>query len=110
MASVSFHLDEHIPRAVADALRRRGIAVTTPSEVGLLGDDDTAHLAFALATKRVLVTQDSDFLRLHDQGYRHAGIAYCSQGTRIIGQLVTRLVLIHELLTAEELVGHVEFL
>jgi len=109
MARIGFHLDEHVPHTVAEALRRRGIDVLTAGEAGLLGMSDTEHLARALAAGRVFVTHDSDFLRLHQQ-HPHAGIAYCAQGTRTIGQLVTGLVLIHELLTPAEMANQVEFL
>lgn len=40
----------------------------------------------------------------------HAGIAFCQQGTRTIGQLVMTLVLIYEALEPREMVGRVEFL
>ncbi len=65
---IQFYLDEHIPKAVADGLRRRGIAVTRAQEVGLRRASDEEHLEFAKRTSCVLVTKDSDFLRL-----RHAG-------------------------------------
>jgi hypothetical protein len=57
----------------------------------------------------VLVTHDSDFLRLHQQ-QPHSGIAYCAQGTRTIGQIVTSLVLIHEILAPAEMAGRIEFI
>ena len=47
--TIRFHLDEHGNSAVADGLRRLGIDVTTTSDAGLLGADDTDHIAFALA-------------------------------------------------------------
>ena len=46
---------------------------------------------------------------MHEQ-QQHAGIAYCEQGARTIGQLVSGLVLIYELLKPGEMVGRVEFL
>jgi predicted nuclease of predicted toxin-antitoxin system len=81
VASIAFQFDEHIPRAVAQALRRRGIHVVTTVEAGLLGAADMEQLLRATAEGRVPVTHDSDFLRLHRQGQHHAGIAYCEQGT-----------------------------
>jgi hypothetical protein len=57
----------------------------------------------------VVVTQDRDFLRLH-QNQEHSGIAYCGQGTRTVSQLVAGLVLIYEALEPGEIVGRVEFL
>jgi hypothetical protein len=47
---------------------------------------------------------------MHRQQSQHAGIAYYRQGARTIGQLVESLVLIHEVLDADEMVGRVEFL
>ncbi len=59
---------------------------------------------------RVLITHDRDFLRLHGAGMPHSGIAYCDQGTRTIGELVSVLTLIFEVYDATELVGRVEYL
>ncbi|MFI5458618.1 MAG: DUF5615 family PIN-like protein [Isosphaerales bacterium] len=42
---VRFHLDEHVPPAIAAGLRRRGIDVTTTSDAGLAGADDIDHIA-----------------------------------------------------------------
>jgi len=107
---VRFHLDEHIPTAVAAGLRRRNIDVTTAVQEDLLGKDDISQLAFAAKSGRVLVTQDADFLRLHAQGGAHAGIAYSRQGSISIGLMLRRLVLIHDLLSPADMVGKVEFL
>jgi predicted nuclease of predicted toxin-antitoxin system len=107
---VGFQLDEHIPSAVARALRRRGIDVETPAEAGLIGAPDGEQLSHAYAAGRVFVTHDPDLLRLHRQRHQHAGIAYCEQGTRSIGQIVAGLVLIYEVLEPSEMLGRVEFL
>jgi hypothetical protein len=56
------------------------------------------------------VTQDSDFLRLHAQGVSHAGIAYCQQQSMSVWEMLRRVVLIHDLLSPEEIAGRVEFL
>lgn len=53
---VRYHLDEHVPAAIAVGLRQRGIDVTTSVEAGLLGADDTDHLRYATAQSRVLVS------------------------------------------------------
>lgn len=83
--TIRFHLDEHVHPAVAHGLRRRGMEVTTTEEVGLGGASETAHVQYALAQGRVIYTNDEDYLRLHDQGIEHAGIAYCDQQSRSIG-------------------------
>ena len=107
--AVSFHLDEHIPPALANALRHRGIDVTTTVDSGLVGAADRDHLAFATAAGRVVVTQDTDFLRLHAQGVPHAGIVYCRAHSRSISEIVRRLVLIHAALSKEEMASRVEY-
>ena len=62
--TMRFHLDEHLPHAIAEGLRRRGIDVTTTVEAGLRGASDDVHLAYALEQRRVIVTNDPDFLVL----------------------------------------------
>jgi predicted nuclease of predicted toxin-antitoxin system len=107
---IRFHLDEHVPTAVALGLRRRGIDVTTTVETGLAGAADEDHIAFALSQGRVIVTHDEDFLVLHSRGVRHAGIAYCHQGDRSVGELLRALVLVRGRLTPEEMENRLEFL
>lgn len=106
---IRFLLDEHIPFALAEGLRRRGIDVLTPGEAGLLGAADAAYMDRSNREGRVLVTHDGDFLGLHRE-QEHAGIAYCEQGARTVGQMVSGLVLIYEVLDANEMAGRVEFL
>jgi Domain of unknown function (DUF5615) len=42
-------LDEQVDRAIAEALRRRGIDVTTTPEAKLLSATDEEQLAFAIS-------------------------------------------------------------
>lgn len=53
---VKFDTDENVARAVARALRERGVDVITTPEAGLMGATDEEHLAFALAQGRVTFT------------------------------------------------------
>ncbi|MBI3693605.1 MAG: DUF5615 family PIN-like protein [Acidobacteria bacterium] len=108
--SLRFHLDEHIPSAVGQGLRRRGIDVTTTGEAGLAGIPDEQQLKFASREQRVMVTHDGDFLRLHRGGLPHAGIVYCKQGTPAIGEILHGLIFIHDLMTAQEMAGQVVYL
>jgi predicted nuclease of predicted toxin-antitoxin system len=55
-----FHLDEHIPGAVAAALRMHGYDVTTAADAQLLEADDELHIAHALRETRVIITHDRD--------------------------------------------------
>ncbi len=107
---VRFHLDENVSNAVGEGLRRRGVDLTTTPELSLIGVSDQAQLEFALPQKRVIFTQDIDFLRMHQTGTSHAGIVYCSQGNKSIGEIIRGLVLIWELLEPNDMLGRVEFL
>ena len=84
--------------------------MTTTADVNLIGATDLAHIEFAASSGRVRVTQDDDFLRLHTQGVAHTGIAFCQQQSMSTGEMLRRLILIHDLLLPEELAGRVEFL
>ncbi len=108
--AIRFHLDEDVDPAVAAGLRQRGIEVTTSLDAGLRGATDAEQLAFGVAERRVVVTHDADLLRLHRAGVQHAGIAFCSRERRAVGGIVRALVLIHEILAADDMAGHVEFL
>ncbi len=75
----------------------------------MLGEPDTEQLALAAAQGRVVVSQDDDYLRLHAAGVTHCGIVYAPQQTRI-GELLQGLLLIYQVLEADEMINHVEFL
>jgi hypothetical protein len=109
-AEIRFHLDECVSTAIADGLRRRKMDVTTTPESELRSSTDLDQLAYAAREGRVLITQDSDFLRLAREGRPHCGIAYYVPGSRTIGDLISRLVLIHAILDADEMKGTIEFL
>jgi predicted nuclease of predicted toxin-antitoxin system len=107
---IKFHLDENVSNAIAEGLRRRGIDVTTTPEQNLISASDQEQLTFALKQERVLFTQDDDFLKLHQANIPHAGITYCHQGSRSIGEILRTLVLIWEWVEPADMVGKVEFL
>lgn len=107
---IRFHLDEHVAPALARALRRRNVDVTTSAEVGLLGVDDDTQLSFAFRENRVLITNDEDFLVLHANGVPHSGIAYCHQDKYRVGGLISAVLLLYDCMTAEEMTDQVEYL
>jgi len=106
---IKFFMDEHVPLAVTRGLRRRGVDVLTAQEANMLDQDDDVLLLFATNQERVMFTQDEDFLALHHKIPEHAGIAYTPQGTSI-GDMVRGLLLIHDVLTPEEMRGRIEYL
>ncbi len=107
---LTFHLDESVNPAIAVALRAHQIDVTTSSDVELIGADDETQLAFACDAGCVLLTHDDDFLRLHAQGRRHAGLFYCHQQKYSIGQLIRLLLMLGLGYDPHEVAGRLEFL
>jgi hypothetical protein len=103
--AIRFHLDENVSGAVALALRRRGVDVSTAAEANLIGADGLRHLEFARFQERVLITHDDDFTRIHADGTSHAGICYCHKEKHSIGDLVRLLLLIRECFGEEEMLG-----
>ena len=106
---IKFYLDEHVPKSVADGLRRRGVDVITVQELGLQAAEDASHLERAAQDGRVIVTQDADFLRLHAAGHSHHGIVYAHQQTSV-SHILRSLMLIHDVMPAKYMVRHIEFL
>lgn len=90
-------------------LRQRGVDVLTVVEAGMPGASDEEHLKRALNEGRVIFTQDDDFLRLHAAGADHAGIVYAPQQTPV-KDIIRGLMVIHQVLDAEDMHGQIEFL
>ena len=109
MSNIRFYTDEHVSRAVIRGLRQRGVDVLTVPEAGMMEATDEEHLALALELGRVLLTQDTDFLRLSASGTPHAGIVYARQNVPV-GAIIQGLMLMYQLLSTEEMIGHVEYL
>ena len=106
---IRFYLDEHLAHAIAEALRRRGIDVATVAEVERRGATDEDQLEWATREHRVLVSRDPDFIALHSQQPDHAGIVYVPR-TTVVRAVLKGLLLIHEVLDADEMLGRLEYL
>lgn len=110
MAEIRFYLDENVPVAVAEQLKRRGIDVVTARDLGTLGDADINHLARAAATGYVLCTHDTDYVQLASSGIEHAGIIIGQQDKHWVGEWVKGLTLYHTVCSAEEMKNRLEYL
>jgi predicted nuclease of predicted toxin-antitoxin system len=106
---IRFHLDESVNVRIARALRRYGCDVTTTSEAGVRTKSDPAQHAYARGAGRVIVTRDTDFLRITSRDTNHPGIVYWSQTSRSLGGIIENLILLYEVFTAEEMHGRVEY-
>jgi predicted nuclease of predicted toxin-antitoxin system len=109
MGRIRYQFDEHFDNAAAIALRSHGIDVTTAAEAGLRSATDSVVLVHAHASSRVIVTRDDDFLRLNAEGRPHSGIVFVGKGIKTMGDLIEMLRLVHDAFSAEEMLGHVEF-
>ena len=106
---IRFHLDEHVDPAIAIALRRAGIDVTTTIEAGLRTKNDEAHLQFAGSEGRVIVTRDQDFLRVAAEKSDHSGIVFYT-ANQSMREIIEGLILIYEVMSPEEMIKNVEYL
>lgn len=110
MAVIRFHFDEHVPEPLANELRKRGIDVTLTADAGLSHAPDEAHVAFAVESDRVVVTNDRDFLRMHSRGTPHRGIAYYADQRRNIKSLADELEALVGVYAPEQMHNRVEYL
>lgn len=106
---MQFHLDESMPNAVADGLRKRDRDCTTSKDAKLLSASDDQHLAYGRAQGRIVITRDHDFLVLGSEEAHHAGIVYWTE-KRPFGQLIKDLDSLCFEMTAEEMQGRIIYL
>ncbi len=84
---MKFYLDEDVPVAIADALRRKKVDVLTTAEAGNVHCSDRAQLNYAAKTGRCIVTRNvAHFVYLAEQAIQHqrphAGILLVSSRYR----------------------------
>lgn len=112
--AVAVYMDHHVPRAVTNGLRLRGIDVLTAHEDGAHELEDPALLNRSSELGRVLFTHDDDLLAeaAHRQreGIPFQGVIYAHQLQITIGKCVEDLELITKLAEPGELFGRVLFL
>lgn len=106
---VRFYLDEQMSKAVAHGIRARGLDVVMANDVGMRSANDMDHLSKARQLKRVIVTKDTDFLRLHATRIHHAGIIYLPRNTSI-GETIRGLDLIFQTMTASDFKNTLKYL
>ena len=90
------YADEHVILALVEALRRRGMDVVRVQDRGREEADDAGLLDEALADERVVMTNDTDFLRLAAERaatqQEFAPVFFWPQQQRSIGQLVRSII------------------
>jgi predicted nuclease of predicted toxin-antitoxin system len=108
--TIRFHLDENCDPRIAAGLRLHEVDITTTAEAGLLHASDDEQLAYALSQGRVIVTQDTDFLRIVAAGRDTPGIGFYSAENRSIGQVIRDLLLVWEVYEPDEMRDRIEYL
>src|SRR5262245_12217703 len=112
--AVPFYMDVHVPQAITDQLRRRGVDVLTAIEDGRdeLRDDELLERARSLG--RVTFTLDIRFKSMAESLQRSqrpfAGLLFSHQLGVTIGQFVRDLELIAKASEPEEWSNVVEYL
>ncbi len=112
--SLAFYMDEHVPRSITAGLRLRNVNVLTVQEDGRTGFPDPKILDRATEIKRILFTQDDDFLveanHRQELGIFFPGVIYAHQLNISIGSCIADLELISQLASSEELQSTVRYL
>lgn len=107
---MKFHLDENVDPDIAEALSNNGIDASVTNNVGLRSATDPVQLAFARTERRVLITHDTDFLRLAAKTHDHYGILFCKTEGYSIGKIVLHCISLHRQRNEEDMIGRVEYL
>ena len=112
--SVAFYMDEHVHSQITVALRLQSVDVLTVQEDGLSSEADVRLLDRAYKLRRVLFSQDRDFLieaqRRQTLGIPFAGIIFARQSRGAMGQYIRDLELIAQIGQLEDFINRVEFL
>ncbi|MEO8498229.1 MAG: DUF5615 family PIN-like protein [Planctomycetota bacterium] len=90
------YADEHVSNAIIRSLRARDMDVVSVTERGGQGTADDVLLDAALADERIMLTCDTDFLRLAGErwaaGVEFAPIVFWPQQHRTVGQIVRTVI------------------
>ena len=112
--SLKLYMDVHVPLAVTEALRRRGVDVLRSQDDGTDRMSDSDLLDRAMELRRVLFSQDDDFLAECAQRQAEErpffGLIYAHQLRITIGQCVADLELIAKACEPEDMERRIEHL
>ena len=108
--TIRFHLDENVDPRIAVGLGLHGVDVSITPAAGLLGVSDQEQLDYAVLQGRVIITQDTDFLRISAIGQDSPGIVFFHGQQPSIGNVIRGVLLIWEAYDPEEMANRVEYL
>ena len=111
---ITLYMDHHVPRAITEGLRLRGIDVLTAYEDGADDIGDPALLDRATELGRVLFTQDDDLIAVANkrqkEGSTFNGVIYSHQLRVSIGACINDLEIISKSGEPEDMINCVQFL
>ena len=111
--SVALYMDVHVPQAITDQLRRRGVDVVTSQEDGTDHLEDDVLLARVTLLGRLILTQDLRFKAMAEdwqsRGRAFGGLLYGHQ-RHGIGPYVKDLELIAKASDPSDWINRVEYL
>jgi hypothetical protein len=112
--AIPLYMDVHVPQAITEQLRRRGIDVLTAFEDRSQKLPDDQLLVKVTELKRVLFTQDIRFRVLAEtwqiEGKQFSGLIFGHQLGGTIGQFVQDLELIAKASERDEWINAVEYI
>ncbi len=111
---LALYMDHHVPRAITEGLRLRGIDVIKAYEDGAGDMDDSALLDRSTELGRVLFPQDDDLLaeatKRQKESVTFCGVIYSHQMRTSIGACINDLEIISKAGEPEDLMNRVQFL
>lgn len=112
--TIALYMDEHIPKAITLGLRQRGVDVLTVQDDGFTNTPDPIILDHATQLKRVMFSQDDDFLKeahkRQSEGIYFSGVIYVHQYNISIGDCVRDLELIAKIYEPEDCINRVQYI
>ncbi|MCL5062291.1 MAG: DUF5615 family PIN-like protein [Nitrospirae bacterium] len=112
--AIKLYMDAHIPKAITNGLRLRGVDVLTAQEDNSDKLSDSELLDRATALNRVLFTFDDDLLaeasKRHKSSIHFSGVVYASPLRISIGDCIRDLEMIAQAGEPEDMLNRVEFL
>lgn len=114
LAYYVYYVDEHIPSAITEGLRQRGLGVLTIQEDSRTGAADPDNLRRAFELRRVLVTEDHDYEKIATEFWTSNesfyGIAFVLRWGVSFGALIDDLELLARCSELDEVINRIVYI
>ena len=106
---MKFLADEHIESSIVTGLNLLGIDTISINEAGKRESNDEEILSWAKDNDRVIITRDSDFVKLHKKGVEHVGIVFIPKFLAI-GKIIVEIEKVSMLFESEHIKNTIVFI